>query len=376
VWLLVLPAAGCMGPAPKDHYVTCATNETMVVIALPNENQQAKVDSREALEKGEIKHQRYKLTMSKHDYGWNAGCYQWVADEMVIIVDRSPVSVELTKDPYTGDSPKDEALEVSSADGLKVALGATASAYIDEADALTYVYYYGVVHDSERDKALISDESQLAELKGFSDTEKLLFQSGLIDKQKSRVPYVTYTFRARPLDEVLRSEIIGFCQAKLSEDFNTNTLGVGKARKTDYFKDVFEDARKFFKKRGITLTAFGSTKGLQYENTAVQGVIDDRFAALNAIAVALQDESAQKKTNERLIAQAQADRDAAIQFLANYPAARQEFEIELRKILAERQEILRQGWDGRMPANLLPAGQAAPGGPQLLLQPPQASHGK
>jgi hypothetical protein len=86
---------------------------------------------------------------------------------------------------------------------------------------------------------------------------------------------------------------------------------------------------------------------------------------MSTVRTALQDELALAVTNERLLNQARADRDASIQFLAGFPAMRQGFEIDIRKLMAERQEILRQGWDGQQPANILPAPQ--PGNTQQYL---------
>lgn len=360
--------SGCVGPAPKDHYVSCETNDTMIILSLPSEQKQAKLDSQKALEEGQISAKRYKLPMSKHGYGWHASEFQYVSDVMAVIVDRAVVSVELTKDPFTGTSQKDEALEVSSENGIKFSVGAVLSARIEETDAARYVFHYGVVPEEGKGSILVSDDSQLTQLQGFSEAEKLLYQSGLIDKDKRRVDYVTYTFRARPLSEVLNNDVLGFCQAKLSERFNAATLDTGKTKKMEYFQEVFQEAVAFFKARGVTLTVFGNTEGMTYKNKLVQDAIDARFGAINSVRTALQDELALEETNKRQIDQSRADRDAAIQFLASYPAMRQGFEIELRKLQAERQEILRYGWDGAQPMNILPSAGQAGSGTQLLLQ--------
>jgi len=357
--------SGC-GPANIDIYAECDTDETLIVLNLVDKQDQAQLDSLEALEKGQISAKRIKVPMHKHGYGYTMGSYQRVADAMIIKVDRSVVSRELTKDPFTGSSEKDQAMEVSSIDGIKYSLGATISAKIEEADAARYVYFNGIVPEGHGSADVLSDDSLLAGsqeyafLASFSNTEKLLFQAGYIDQEKKRVPYVKYIYRARPLSEVVEHEVVAFCQAELSNLNNAVPLEEGKMMKVEFFKTVFQDAKAFFKQRGVTLTVFGSVKGLQYENGDVQEVTDSRFEALNSITIAEQDRDALRITNDRMIDMAIADRDAAWQFLAAYPAMRMQFEIELRKLMAERRQILQLGWDGQTPKSVLPAGEASP----------------
>ena len=371
----LLSAAGCT-VVEKDITAECDNNDTLIVLDLTAEqsnekNHQARLDSLAALQKGAVAKKRVIILMSMHWYGrsWNA--YQYVANSMVIKVGRAPVTVHLTKDAYSGDSTEDQALELSSGDGIKQAVGITITGEIVEEDAALYCYSYKVVpwdYDPEAagnqgavSAALLTDESQLAQLDGWAQIDQLRYMNGYIDLEKRRVDYVVYKYQARPLAEVLVHEVSVYCQAKLAARFGVHPQDIILVEKAEYFPEVFEDAKKFFKeKRGVTLTGFNISGGLQYENDLVQGVIDDRADAIANISIAKRAEKALDITNTRLVRDAEADRDAAWQFLASYEAQRDAFVVELLEIHADRQQILEIGWNGQQPSNVFPVNGDTP----------------
>lgn len=370
VLLTALITCGC-GPAQRDYFVEAETNETLVALNVHDPNEQKQLDSLEMLRKGQLATKRYMIPMSTHSYGRWSDSYQWIADMMVIKVDRSPVSLVLTKDPFTGSSIADQALDVSSVDGIKFALGVTITAMIEEPNAATYLSYYGVV-PNQNESYLAPQSATLASGDTLNDFQQELMENGLVVPGGKRVDYVTYVYQARPLREVVEGELAAYVQARMAEQFGATTMDEGKANKTAYFDNVKQEVIDFYKKRGITITVLGSVKGLQYEDGDVQTIIDARFDAINSVDIAHQDEAAQAKTNARMVEIARADRDAAWEFLANYPAMRMQFEIDVRKLRADRIAILQRGWDGSLPSSVLPSSAAGVSSPGLLMQLPQA----
>lgn len=318
---------GC-GPAYQERFVEIGPNETAFVIPLEGDSVagQGTFDSIGYLEKAMVVSKRITIPQKRHYYGHLPQAYRWIAEVLVVKVDRAPVTREWTSDPTTGTSPANQALEVESLDSINFSLGATITCRIEEKNTPTFLYFYGT--------------QSLEEGKGT--------EVGLV-------------YRGRPLSDIVDTNIRSYCQAKLASHFGSVDLNEGKQRKAEFFEQAFDEAQQYFKQRGITIDSFGSAKGLYYHNPEIQAAINRRFVTENSIEVARQELAAQKNRNTTKIAKATAERKAAEAFLAEKEAMLMKYRQEISQLRAEARQAMAQHWDGQMPANLLPSGKDASG---------------
>jgi hypothetical protein len=320
---------GC-GPAYQEKYVEIGPNETAFVIPLEGASlaDQRSLDSLKYLERAMVVSKRVTIPQQRHGYGYAPGRYRWIADVMVIKVDRAPVTREWTDDPTTGTSLANQALEVESLDSIHFSLGATMTCRIEEKDTPMFLYHYGTRPREEP-----------------------------ADAEKGAVELV---YEGQALSEIADANIRSFAQARLASLFGSVDLNEGKQKKTAFFDAVFRDAQQYFKARGITIDSLGSTKGLYYHNPEIQASINRRFVTENAIEVARQELAAQKNRNAAKVAAAKSQRDAAVAMSAEREAMLLKYDLEIRQLRAEARRSMAERWDGQMPAHLLPAAAAPP----------------
>jgi hypothetical protein len=329
--LLTGLVSGC-GPAYKERFVEIGPNETAFLIPLEGDSiaGQGALDSVGYLEKAMVVSKRVTIPQKRHYFGYLPQTYRWIAEVLVIKVDRAPITREWTADPTTGTSPANQALEVESLDSINFSIGATITCRIEEKDTPTFLYYFGTQADEQ----------------GAEDGVELVYCG-------------------RALSDIVDTNIRSHCQARLAALFGSVDLNEGKEKKADFFEQAFEETQQYFKERGITIDSFGSAKGLFYHNPEIQEAINRRFVTENSIEVARQELAAQKNRNATKVAKASAERRAAEAFLAEKEAMLMTYRLELNQLRAEARQTMAQRWDGQMPTNLLPAGRDASG---LLLQ--------
>lgn len=317
--------SGC-GPAYKERFVEIGPNETAFVIPLEGESieGQGSLNSVGYLEKAMVVSKRITIPQKRHYEGYLPMSYDWIAEVLVVKVDRAPVTREWTADPTTGRSAANQALEVESFDSINFSLGATITCRIEEKDTPTFLYFYGT-------QALD---------KGSNNTVELVY-------------------RGRALADIVDTNIRSHCQAKLATLFGSVDLNEGKEKKAEFFEAAFEETKAYFKERGITIDSFGSAKGLYYHNPEIQEAINSRFVTENSIDVARQELAAQKNRNATKVAKASAERRAAEAFLAEEEAMLMKYRLEISQLRAEARQGMALQWDGQMPANLLPSGENA-----------------
>jgi len=305
--LMALGTIGC-GPARVEQFVEIKPNETAYVIPLEGASQsgQAKFDSVQFLEQKKVAAKRISLGLRMKSTGRMAWDYEWIPTDRVITVDRAPITREWTANPNTGTANKDQSLHMQSLDSIPIHIGATITASISESDASVYLYNYG----------------------------------------------------AKPLHEVVDSNIRTYILGELTTAFAAVNLAEGQKDKADFFAKAGAGAKEYFKTKGISIDYFGIEGGIGYDNAQVQASLDQKYIAENDKNVAKNEQAAQVIRNETAIAKAQADAKAASMFAANIVALNAKTENEIKLTLAQAKKIAAERWDTHLPANVIPEGAA------------------
>jgi len=296
--------SGCVGPGKIEQFVQIGPNETAYVIPLEGASRsgQAKFDSVDFLEAKKVAAKRISLNLREKSTGrgwWN---YEWIPTDMVIKVDRAPVTREWTSSPDTGTAKADQSLHMQSSDSIPFHIGATITVSITEEDSSLYLYNYGL----------------------------------------------------KPLADVVDHNIRSFILGELTTAFAGDELAKGQKDKAEFFAKAGNDAKVYFKKKGISVDYFGIEGGLGYDNVAVQRSLDQKYIAENDKAVATNEQAAQVIRNATAIAKATADAKAASMFAANIGSLTAKTDNEIKTTLAEAKKIAAQKWDGHLPASVVP----------------------
>jgi len=117
-----------------------------------------------------------------------------------------------------------------------------------------------------------------------------------------------------------------------------------------------EELIEFFSKTGLTITTFGLTGGLMYDDKEIQKAINDNFRSELEIKNQRNERLAQEETNNKDIAQATAKKLAAQQFALAAEAQTKMINLEIAKIKAEAEKIKAEKWNGQLPSNIMPEG--------------------
>lgn len=341
---VVATAVGC-GPVRLEKFEEIGPSETAFVVPLEGETgSQGKFDSVEYLEKRKVATKRISLSLRERSTGRAWWDYEWIPTVRVIKVDRAQVAREWTGDEKKGDRDEYHAFHVESLDSIGFSVGGTAMAHIEEEDAAKHLYHFG--------------GRQLREV----------------------------------MDTVVRPWFLG----QLSQHFSSISLTDCIATKTQIFKDVESDGKKYWAERGITLDTFAMSEGIQYDNDAVQKTLDDKFIAENDLkvqknlnlaqaeknlieiskgkatadaaaaglkakaendlAIAEAERKAQTVRNSMVVDKATAEAEAAKLFEAAASGVRLRTELDVMKINAEAMKTAAEKWGGQLPANIMPQG--------------------
>lgn len=216
------------GPVNKPQFEEVGTNETAFVIELEGQDQ-VKLNSADAYDQKKVTQRRIIIPKRKNHVGrgWQWWAYEWIPTVRVIVVDRSPVTREWTADTIDGTSVKDEAIWVESQDSIGFSVGFNCTAFIQEKDASTFLYYYP----------------------------------------------------SNSLANVMDTEIRNRIQSVASEESAKEDLDTLREKKNQIILAIRQDVVPFFEKRGITITTIGMFGGFAYENKNIQNAIDEVFIA-------------------------------------------------------------------------------------------------
>lgn len=293
--------ASCMKPVRVDPIKEIEPNETAFVIPLEmgTENQQ-KLESVEFLQQKQVAAKRVIISQRERKIGrgwWN---YEWIPTVRVVTVDRTPVTRNWIYDPKeykNNNTISTKTFGVESKDSIGFSVGVNASAYIDEKDTATYLYYY----------------------------------------------------RGGALGDVMDTNIREKIHTVLSQEFASRTLEECKIEKTEIRDALQVQVADHFKKYGITITSIGLAEGLFFEQTEIQEAINAAYVAEMEVKREAQKTAAQSEINKRLLAQAQGEKAQALEFAAAAEERKKLVDIEIQKMKAEAMLEAAKKWDGKVP---------------------------
>ena len=326
---------GCMRPYDRPEYVEVETDETAFVLPLEGDtSQQARFQSARFLEEKKVSAKRIQITHRWSQTGRLSSTGNWIPAVKVIKVKRSPVTREWTAETTGGTAATNQAIWVESQDSVGFSMGYSATAYIKEEDAATFLYWY---------------------------------PSG-------------------SLAQVMDTEIRARVQQATGEVAAKYPLDILRAKKQEMVDAARTDITSFFAQRGITITTVAMFGGMTYENKEIQAAIDKVFVAQQEKEVNKARLEAQEKENLRLNMEAtglaeKAKLVAAGQAEAKIIAAKADAQalelvtkaikeggpavVTIRQLEIDKERVER--WDGKYPLYFMGTGQ---GTPNLLLQVP------
>ena len=316
-FLAALLLGGCMKAYDKPEYVEIDTSETGFLIPLEGDStEQARFESVDYLQARKVAAKRVQLTHRWNQEGRLPNAGRWMPVVRLIKVNRSPVTREWTAEQKHASG--DKAIWIESADSV----GFTCTAFIDEKDAATFLYWY---------------------------------PSG-------------------SLVNVMDTEVRGRIQQAAAEVAAKYPLDSLRAKKQEIADAVKKDVTTFFTQRGITVTTVGMFGGMTYENPAIQKAIDETFIAQQLKVVSAAKFESQQKENERIeleanataeklrreakgkadarLAEAKAEADA-IQLVNTAVANSGPLLMQIRALEVEKARVDR--WNGQFPQTMLGA---------------------
>ena len=298
--LMVIPLASCMKPVRVDPIESVEPNETAFVVPLEmgTEDQQ-KFESVEFLQEQQVAAKRIIIPQRERQTGRFGWQIEWIPTVRVLKVDRTPVTRNWIYNPkeYDKVTISNKTFGVESKDSIGFAVGVNASAYIDEKDTATYLYYY---------------------------------RGGDL---------------ANVMDQNVREKV----HTVLSEEFGDRTLEECKSDKSDIRDALNVKVADHFKKFGITITSIGLAEGLWFEQNEIQEAINAAYVAEMNVKQEAQKTAAQMEINKRLLATAQGEKAQAIEFAAAAEERKKLVDLEIQMIKANALADAVKKWDGKTP---------------------------
>jgi hypothetical protein len=295
-----------------------------------NQTSKRSVDPSKAIEEGTYTPIDVKQVQLSHRWlptGYNfpysiwANNGRWEPAQMVIKVDRSPITREWTAEENRGTSKMDQAIWVMTADQVEFSTGWTISARIGSK----------------------------------SDASRFL-----------------YNYRNRTLSDVLDQEVRG--QVQTSFGLEVTDLPMEKLRKdaTPHILKVVKHTTEFFKTRGIEITNLGISGGFVYKNKTIGDKIVELFNAEQEASIAKAHTLAQVETNKKIQLTAESKAQAiltekeaeakGIKAVADskaYEMAKaqenKELYVQLKSLELGTKQM--EKWDGRWPSVFMGAGK-------------------
>lgn len=280
--------AFCLCACSRREVHTIEANQTAFLIPLKgNTANQASFESEELLNEAKVAAKQVSITYTREKVGPME--HQWIADNMLIIVDRTPVTREWADTANIGTSANNQAIYAESKESIGFSVGMNCSAQIyTEQDAVKFLYSYN---------------------------------------NKSLADIMDSEIRAR-----VESDFVEICAKYTMAEILTEKQAI-----MDYVRN---DVTSYFADRGITITVLGMKDGIQYDDPSVQ-------SAINAAFVANRESEAQAVKNQTKIDAAKADADAML-IKANAEAeANKVMSESITEELLKKQ--MYEKWDGKLP---------------------------
>lgn len=306
---VIFLVAGCK-PYMEEKFVDIEPNETAFVVPLEGASKanQGKFESVEFLEEKKVAAKRINIPRRYRSTG-----RMWFSSEIVdtvrvITVDRSPVSRRWTETNEIRNEDVDsqtECIWVESQDSIGFGLGVTITAAVLEDNTSQFLY---------------------------------MFPSG------------------KPLSVIIDQEIKAYAQQVLASEFGQLDLKDCKVQKGRIFAVAGDQVKSFFQETyGITITAFGHSGGLTYENEEIQQAINENYVAEMSIEKRENEAQAQKFENERLLSIEINNRQRAEEFNKALEAQREKITLEIERMNAEARLEMAKKWSGNLPSQILPS---------------------
>jgi hypothetical protein len=334
MFMLVAGSLGCRA-YPKPMIEEIDTHETAYLIDLEGMGDQVKFASVDQLEKQKIAAKRVEIPLRWLQTGraWFDG--QWIPQQRLIKVNRTPVARRWTGDLNTGTSKVIQLLEAESKDSVGVKSGFAITAYVEEADTSKFLYRFPT-----GDLAAIIDNQV------FNDVQAVY--------------------------------------AKIAAQYDVRDL---REKKEEINEAIRKEVLPAYAKDGITIKpSLGLIGGLTYDNPDIQKSIDQVFMAQTLEAKATAELASQIKENERALS---IEKNDAEKRKVKADAEAYEIDQKAKAILAggtgyiellrlEVAKVAMEKWDGKYPTtfsggstlNHLLMGPAAD--PLPIIKPPAA----
>jgi len=316
--MVALLMTGCMGPPDVPVYEEILPNESAYVIPLEGNTKknQGKFDSADYLEENKVAAKRIYIPRKKVSTGRMMGDYKWIPTVRVIKVNRAHITFT-----WENDNKRKTGIDVESRDSIGFSVGINISAFVAEKDTSTFLYNY---------------------------------PSGNLKKVLENIVKSKTT-------EILSREFAKYdLEGKMRVDKKTGleviVVAGARQKKGDIVDLTKEKLVKYFKQSGLTITTFGLTGGLSYEDPEIQVAINDNFKSELEIKNKENERLAQEEVNKNNIAIATADKISAKQFALAAQARKKQVGLEIDKMLAEAKLVAANKWDGKLPANIMPQG--------------------
>lgn len=229
--------------------------------------------------------------------------YEWIPAIRVIRVDRSLVTREWTDTDKKGTSTNEEGISVVTRDSIKLKVGLTITASIDEDDASTYLYYHG----------------------------------------------------EKPLKDVLDQNIRSFAVAELTRQYSQLSLTEAQTNGVIIYNQLFSDAKEAFKSKGVSIQYLGNAEGLSYEDAKVQESINKRYIVEQDTKTAQMELNAQAIRNTNNIQMSEAQAEAAKKLFAVQQASELQNDLKIKLMEAQARLLMASNWNGKLPENILPS---------------------
>lgn len=300
---LIALLTGC-GPARTDQFVEVGPNETAFVIPLMGDNvgSQGKFNSAEYLNSKKVAAKRIPIPLVEKSTGRAWFDYAWIPAVRVITVNRAMVSREWSP-PATGTQEKDESIPVVTKDSIQLGVGCAITAFIEEDDAATYLYFHGEA----------------------------------------------------PLSNVMDQNVRNWCVSELTREYGQLELHQAQTNFPAIFARVFNDARTFFKTKGISIQQLGNAEGYEFKRPEIQKALNATFIAEQDNKTAQQEKIAQDTRNQKILASAKTQREASEEVFKAQEAAKLQNSLEIQLIQAKAALEMATKWNGALPASILPA---------------------
>ncbi len=218
--LVLIVLVGCK-PYDVPEFVEIASNETAFIVPLSGKtSSQAEFMSEQYLRENMVATKRVEIPHEWIQTGKKTHMGKYLPTIKIVRVDRTPVSVMWD----ANNSQTKIAVETKESIGFTIPISITAM--IEQTDAPKFLYKY---------------------------TEN------------------------KTLSSVVNTDVNAFIKTQASQRFGVYTFEECKLKKKEILEAIFTEAKLFFKDYGITLSQFGMTDGLIFDNVGIQQAVDKQI---------------------------------------------------------------------------------------------------